>query len=552
MSLLEIILNVGLINIIGIHDLWNRNWTTNFGASMDISMSLIYGIIWKKWTEFLKHPGTWRVKIFTFHLIMIPRYLWMSCWDWTQKQLIFILGIMMGPIINHCPWLIYVTTISMLVLEMVFMNKESGLKRIPDVEGYKICFMQTYKMHPPVPRAWGSLNGVQLSQEFVGWIEKCGYVFSSLGCFINRIGNKGVDLAISMHDSSRNYYLRKLHPRMERLMLVCNTILNVFHLDEGMVKWFEMQSSLISLESLYMLKKGHLNCNRVSGISSIQTKRRVNFNSYRFPKIFLIIFTTFQICSSTVCSRFNQFLPKKNSDKEWAFDWDLHGCPDLEIEGENKKTGRQFYYNNNNEIVCFTATAEPGLILTNTSDVDMNSEDFSLNSNSTEFGTDNCATHHICSERDLFVGEIKPISNIGVKGISGSAMAEGIGTIEFTIVDDNKEEHKIRLENVIYLPQAAKNLISISQWAKDKKDNCGVLSRGNCSIFLWNNDLNTKMIPHCPQCPIPMMEVNNSSDVLTLLASNDHGAVVNEGPLMPEGNPGMEFQEESPEDDSDK
>ena len=59
-------------------------------------------------------------------------------------------------------------------------------------------------------------------------------------------------------------------------------------------------------------------------------------------------------------------------------------------------------------------------------------------------------------------------------------MAEGIGTIEFVIVDDNKEELKIRLENVIYLPQATKNLISISQWAKDKRDNCGVLSRGNC------------------------------------------------------------------------
>ena len=74
----------------------------------------------------------------------------------------------------------------------------------------------------------------------------------------------------------------------------------------------------------------------------------------------------------------------------------------------------------------------------------------------------------------MFVGEIRPISNIGVKGIAGPAKAEGIGTIEFMILDDNKGEHKIRLENVIYLPQAAKNLISISQWAQDKKDNCGV------------------------------------------------------------------------------
>lgn len=129
----------------------------------------------------------------------------------------------------------------------------------------------------------------------------------------------------------------------------------------------------------------------------------------------------------------------------------------------------------------------------------------------------------------MFVGEIRPISNIGVKRIAGSAKAEGIGTIEFMILHDNKGEHKIRLENVIYLPQAAKNLISISQWAKDKKDNCGVLSRRDCSIFLWNNDQNTKMIPHCPQCPIPMMQVSHPPDVLTLLASKSSGATMNEG-----------------------
>ena len=125
----------------------------------------------------------------------------------------------------------------------------------------------------------------------------------------------------------------------------------------------------------------------------------------------------------------------------------------------------------------FPAIVEPGLVLNNTVGEEVYTEDFDMSSGNTEFGTDNCATHHICHEKLLFVGEIRPISNIGVKGIAGSAKAEGIGTIEFVILDDNKEEHKIRLENVIYLPQAAKNLISISQWSKDKKDNCGVLSR---------------------------------------------------------------------------
>ena len=75
----------------------------------------------------------------------------------------------------------------------------------------------------------------------------------------------------------------------------------------------------------------------------------------------------------------------------------------------------------------------------------------------TEFGTDNCATHHICSDYNLFIkSTYKLIESIGVQGIAGRALAKGIGTVVFTVTDDNGARSTITLENVIHLPEASK------------------------------------------------------------------------------------------------
>ena len=91
--------------------------------------------------------------------------------------------------------------------------------------------------------------------------------------------------------------------------------------------------------------------------------------------------------------------------------------------------------------------------------------DFSLGTY--EFGRDNCATHHICGDRNLFTTLNDLPNDVHVNGISGSSMAKSIGSIRFHIMDTKGHDHLIVLDNVIYLPSAAKNLISVSQWAKD-------------------------------------------------------------------------------------
>ena len=74
----------------------------------------------------------------------------------------------------------------------------------------------------------------------------------------------------------------------------------------------------------------------------------------------------------------------------------------------------------------------------------------------TEFGADNCATHHICNNRVLFIGEIKKVTHIGVKRVGGIAEAVGMGTIQFWIKDKSGESEEITLHNVIYLPDCPK------------------------------------------------------------------------------------------------
>ena len=138
----------------------------------------------------------------------------------------------------------------------------------------------------------------------------------------------------------------------------------------------------------------------------------------------------------------------------------------------------------------------------------------------TEFGTDNCATHHICSDIRLFVkGTLKPLKDIGVVGVSGKCQAEGMGTVVFDVIDDQGIRNKITLERVIYLPSSSKNLISISQWSNDKGDDCGVISRGEYSLFMWDHDSKQKFIPHNPECKIPIMQVNEGDGKFTSFLS---------------------------------
>ena len=90
---------------------------------------------------------------------------------------------------------------------------------------------------------------------------------------------------------------------------------------------------------------------------------------------------------------------------------------------------------------------------------------------------------------------------------------------------------------MIYLPESAKNLISISKWSDNKGDDCGILTRRRFSIFLWDQDRNTKNIHHPPDCKIPLMPFNEGNDAYVLFNLTHHDYQPDNQLLTPNGCP---------------
>eukprot|EP00957_Ditylum_brightwellii_P202660 15331192-Ditylum_brightwellii.AAC.1 len=80
-----------------------------------------------------------------------------------------------------------------------------------------------------------------------------------------------------------------------------------------------------------------------------------------------------------------------------------------------------------------------------------------------EFGLDNCCTNHVCCHKRLFKEMREAPDGVGILVIGGVRKPEGIGTVVFQLTDSTGDVHQIELENVLYIPDAPRNLISITQ-----------------------------------------------------------------------------------------
>ena len=107
--------------------------------------------------------------------------------------------------------------------------------------------------------------------------------------------------------------------------------------------------------------------------------------------------------------------------------------------------------------------------------------------------------------------------------------AAGIGDVKFILTDNEGGQHLVVLKNVIYLPGCAKNLISISQWSEEKGENAAILTRGNFSHFMCNDDKHRVLIEHPPDCKIPLMTVTlpGTDEYTAFLASESSNIIDN-------------------------
>ena len=117
------------------------------------------------------------------------------------------------------------------------------------------------------------------------------------------------------------------------------------------------------------------------------------------------------------------------------------------------------------EHLCYMTNIDPGMVLVSDEQSVCSPETiaFLFKPTMVEFGTDNCTTNHICNDPTLFTSPPTKLENVGIRGVSGSTSAEEIGSIQFSLQDDEGKYHLITLSNIVYLPSVPKNLISISQ-----------------------------------------------------------------------------------------
>ena len=134
-----------------------------------------------------------------------------------------------------------------------------------------------------------------------------------------------------------------------------------------------------------------------------------------------------------------------------------------------------------------------------------------MDSDSYHFAIDTCTSYSICKEKELFVGKIKSLNQVYIKGIGGKTKAEGYGTIKLRITDDDGELHDLEIHDVLYVPASPANLISPQRWSKTchNPSGTGEITVGDHTLLFWDDQKYSKLVPHHPDLGIPIMSVND-------------------------------------------
>jgi len=121
-------------------------------------------------------------------------------------------------------------------------------------------------------------------------------------------------------------------------------------------------------------------------------------------------------------------------------------------------------------------------------------EPIALDSESYIIGIDNHSSCSITNNVDDCIGHLTP-SSIKIRGFQGAtAYANGIGTVKWTIEDNNGIRHNILIKNTLFAPTTKQCLLCPQQWAQQAKDHFPS-RRGTYSIqddkcieLHWNQD----------------------------------------------------------------
>ena len=139
-----------------------------------------------------------------------------------------------------------------------------------------------------------------------------------------------------------------------------------------------------------------------------------------------------------------------------------------------------------------------------------------LDLHSRSFVVDSGSSDHLCRDKSLFVGDIRPIPGVTLQGIGGVIRAQGYGTIQLYVFDDDGLRHTLRIHNVLFVPDAPMNLLSPQQWftgmSNEERNRRGAMAivLDDVTLLMWGNRKHIKSIHHSPSVGLPLLVVNES------------------------------------------
>ena len=124
-------------------------------------------------------------------------------------------------------------------------------------------------------------------------------------------------------------------------------------------------------------------------------------------------------------------------------------------------------------------------------------------------GIDTCTTATLSGCRSDFIGEIKPIQGVQLKGVGGTLPVVGRGTFLFNFLDDHGQEQQLKVEDAYYVPRLKLRLFSPQQWSRQGPRYRGgthvrgEITRGDTTKLFFKGG--TKTIHHDKHTGLPIL-----------------------------------------------
>ena len=145
-------------------------------------------------------------------------------------------------------------------------------------------------------------------------------------------------------------------------------------------------------------------------------------------------------------------------------------------------------------------------------------ETVSFDTDSTHIVCDNSANVHICNDKSMFIGNMRTTDQHYVATIAGQkSAAAAMGTVRWKWKDDDGKVHSYDIHDVLYFPTSPVNILSITGFADQLKDDegTGIDTKRLKSRLYWDQGRFERTIYHSAS-NLPELRINEGFSISAL------------------------------------